>query len=207
MKLSSVSRSALRATRTTSLSPSASALNRFTVISRSASTTTTQPVEWEPKEVDPQLGDYPQLPALSYQRRRPGGWDDPQERRNIGEPVCPLCKNSCGSFAEVILILKLPEEQEVLSVWAYDHYPMSTSSAARQLAVAIAAFGLLFVGLAKIAPERPSIPRQYPRSGLVTELGGMEENKVRYIAIHFAEFVHLMYSYSNQGKRRVHSWR
>ena len=55
---------------------------------------------------------------------------------------------------------------------------MSGREAFRQLAVAVAAFGLLFALTAKLTPERPSIPRQYPRSGLVAELGGMEENKV-----------------------------
>lgn len=55
--------------------------------SQRLASTTTQPVEWEPKEVDPQLRDYPQLPAQSYQRRPAEKWDDPQERRNFGEPV------------------------------------------------------------------------------------------------------------------------
>lgn len=33
------------------------------------------------------LGDYPNLPDISYQRRQHKGWWDPQERRNFGEPV------------------------------------------------------------------------------------------------------------------------
>lgn len=33
------------------------------------------------------LGDYPNLPDISYQRRQHKGWWDPQERRNYGEPV------------------------------------------------------------------------------------------------------------------------
>lgn len=48
------------------------------------------PVEWKEREVDPQLNGYPQLPAVSYQRRQPYGWDDMQERRNHGEPVSNL---------------------------------------------------------------------------------------------------------------------
>ena len=57
------------------------------VLSQRLASTATQPVEWEEKEVDPQLQGYPQLPAQSYQRRVAGKWDDPQERRNFGEPV------------------------------------------------------------------------------------------------------------------------
>lgn len=60
----------------------------FALISwRHQSSTPGGVVEWEDKEVDPQLGGYPQLPAVSYQRRQPYGWDDDQERRNFGEPV------------------------------------------------------------------------------------------------------------------------
>ncbi|KAF8312506.1 Ndufb8, NADH dehydrogenase 19kDa subunit [Clavulina sp. PMI_390] len=126
---------------------------------RFASSSTTQPVEWEPKEVDPQLQDYPQLPAQSYQRRPAGKWDDPQERRNFGEP--------------------LPEEQEVLSVWSYDHYAMSGGEAVKQLSVAVAVFAVVIYGLTTLTPEMPAIRRQYPYSGLVRELGGIEENKAR----------------------------
>ena len=30
-----------------------------------------------------------------------------------------------------------------------------------------------------LVPERPAVPREYPYDGLVKELGGLEENKVR----------------------------
>ena len=33
------------------------------------------------------LGDYPNLPDISYQRRQHKGWWDWQERRNFNEPV------------------------------------------------------------------------------------------------------------------------
>jgi NADH dehydrogenase (ubiquinone) 1 beta subcomplex subunit 8 len=36
---------------------------------------------------DPQIGDYPNLPHISAQTRGPFGWDDPQDKRNFGEPV------------------------------------------------------------------------------------------------------------------------
>jgi hypothetical protein len=45
------------------------------------------PVEFKQPEHDPQLGDYPQLPAISNQRRPPKGWWDNQERKNFGETV------------------------------------------------------------------------------------------------------------------------
>lgn len=42
---------------------------------------------YEPKEKDPQIGDYPNLPWVNKQLRTPIGWWDNQERRNYGEPV------------------------------------------------------------------------------------------------------------------------
>ena len=36
---------------------------------------------------DPQLAGYPELPYVSKQRRSAYGWDDPQMRRNFGDPV------------------------------------------------------------------------------------------------------------------------
>jgi len=116
-------------------------------------------VEWEQKEVDPQLDGYPQLPAVSYQRRPATGWDDDQERRNFGEPV--------------------PEEHEALSVWSHDVYDISGSYALREFSIAVVLFGIFFSGIYLITPERPALPRTYPFSGLVKELGGLEENKAR----------------------------
>ena len=46
------------------------------------------PVDYQPREKDPQLGDYPQLPDISRQTRSPTGWWDIQNRRNFGETVC-----------------------------------------------------------------------------------------------------------------------
>lgn len=43
-------------------------------------------VEYPPSK-DPQLAGYPELPYVSKQRRPPLGWEDPQMRRNFGEPV------------------------------------------------------------------------------------------------------------------------
>ena len=45
------------------------------------------PVEFKQPKIDPQLGDYPQLPPISAQRRPAKGWWNNQERRNFGETV------------------------------------------------------------------------------------------------------------------------
>ncbi|KAF8340574.1 uncharacterized protein EI90DRAFT_2966458 [Cantharellus anzutake] len=115
------------------------------------------PVSWEDPEVDPQLNGYPQLPAVSHQHRPPYGWDDAQERRNIGEP--------------------LHEDYDVLSVWAYDHYRIPGSTALREIGIAAIFFSLFAAAVYAVTPERPALPRTYPYSGLVKELGGVEENK------------------------------
>lgn len=48
---------------------------------------------------DPQLNGYPDIPSSSYQLRPAKGWDDVQERRNIGEPVSnvPECSVMASS--------------------------------------------------------------------------------------------------------------
>ncbi|KAF8532197.1 hypothetical protein JB92DRAFT_2845425 [Gautieria morchelliformis] len=115
------------------------------------------PVEYKPHEKDPQLGDYPQLPFVSTQLRPPKGWWDVQMRRDYGEVV--------------------HEEDDGLNMWTPDPPPVEPSTALRQFsitALCIAAFGyVIYVNV----PERTSIPREYPYSGLVKELGGLEENK------------------------------
>ena len=40
-----------------------------------------------PKEDIRQIGDYPDLPAISAQKKCPDLYWDPQDRRNFGEPV------------------------------------------------------------------------------------------------------------------------
>lgn len=45
----------------------------------------------EVSDKDPQLGDYPQLPFVSLQRRKyDPRWWDPQEKRNFGEEVSAI---------------------------------------------------------------------------------------------------------------------
>ncbi|TDL25800.1 hypothetical protein BD410DRAFT_784825 [Rickenella mellea] len=116
-----------------------------------------QPQQTPSNEKDPQLGDYPDLPYVSKQLRPPSGWWDPQMRRNFGE---------------------LPhEKEEILSMFAPDVPPLPPRTALFQFTLAV----LGFVGIGylskSLVPERPAVPREYPFSGLVKELGGLEENK------------------------------
>lgn len=53
-----------------------------------------------PVDSDPQIGDYPNLPYVSYQSREPLGWDDLQERRNDGETVLQIMAQ--GHMADTI---------------------------------------------------------------------------------------------------------
>ncbi|KAF9223771.1 Ndufb8, NADH dehydrogenase 19kDa subunit [Gyrodon lividus] len=121
--------------------------------SRTASTSATQ-------EKDPQLGDYPDLPWLSNQTLQPRGWWDQQMRRNFGDPV--------------------HENEEVLSMWGPDISAVLPHTALFQFTLAASAFvGFAFLCKYALLPERPTVAREYPFSGLVLELGGLEENKAR----------------------------
>lgn len=64
-------------------------------------------------------------------------------------------------------------------MWGPDAAPLPPNVALRWFSIAVAGF-VSFGFLAKYAlvPDRPAIPREYPFSGLVTELGGLEENQV-----------------------------
>lgn len=66
-------------------------------------------------------------------------------------------------------------------MWSLDVFPTSTGSAFKQLLVVASVFVGFFAAVKYITPERPAIPRTYPYSGLVRELGGVEENKVRVL--------------------------
>jgi len=106
-------------------------------------------------EVDPQLGGYPQLPYVSRQRLPARGWDDPQMRRNFGDP--------------------LHEVEEVLSMWGPDIPVVEPRTALRHFTVAVLGF-VTFGVFAKLAlvPERSAVPREYPYSGLEAEMGGIK---------------------------------
>ncbi|KAG8716396.1 hypothetical protein FRC11_013379 [Ceratobasidium sp. 423] len=115
------------------------------------------PVEFKQPKNDPQLGDYPQLPPISLQRRPAKGWWNAQERRNFGETV--------------------PEQYEILSIWAPDVFDISRGSALKQFGIAVAVFIGFTLAVKASVPERPAAPRSYPYGGLVTELGGLDANK------------------------------
>jgi len=83
-------------------------------------------------------------------------------RRNFGDPI--------------------HEYDEVLSMWGPDPPPVPPQKALFQLSLAISAFvGFGFLCNYALVPERPTVPREYPYSGLVRELGGLEENKAREV--------------------------
>ncbi|GJE88688.1 Ndufb8, NADH dehydrogenase 19kDa subunit [Phanerochaete sordida] len=112
-----------------------------------------------PPSKDPQLAGYPEVPYVSKQRRSPFGWDDPQMRRNFGEPP--------------------HEQEEILSMWGPDAPVVDPSRALRNFILAVGTFtGIGFLCYA-IQPEMPAVRREYPFDGLQKELGGLEENKAR----------------------------
>jgi NADH dehydrogenase (ubiquinone) 1 beta subcomplex subunit 8 len=71
------------------------------------------------------------------------------------------------------------EEHDLLDMWGPDvSTTVLASTALKQLvAVALGLTGFGYI-VYRMVPESPAIPRQYPFSGLVKELGGLEENKV-----------------------------
>lgn len=100
------------------------------------------------------IGDYPNLPFVSYQHRPQKGWWDNWERRNFGET--------------------LPEEEDALSVWAPDipQANIDPGMAVRHLgimAIVIASFAFI---LSSTKPEKIAAERTYPYDGLVKEFGG-----------------------------------
>ncbi|KAI0635967.1 hypothetical protein C8Q77DRAFT_1216482 [Trametes polyzona] len=111
------------------------------------------------EEDDPQLADYPRLPFVSKQTRPARGWEDLQFRRNFGEP--------------------LHEQEEILSMWGPDVPVVPPQTALRWFSIAVLGFVSLGVLCNYAHPEIPAVRREYPYGGLVSELGGLEENKAR----------------------------
>ena len=68
-------------------------------------------------------------------------------------------------------------------MWSPDPPPIEPSRALRQFSVAVLGIVALGYAIYRNVPERTAIPREYPYSGLVRELGGLEENKVRYLTL------------------------
>ncbi|KAF8638270.1 hypothetical protein AX17_002292 [Amanita inopinata Kibby_2008] len=112
------------------------------------------------EEPDPQLNGYPQLPWVSRQTLPPRGWQDELMRRNLGDT--------------------LHEQDEVLSMWGPDPPPLPPQTALKQFLLATVGFvGVGYMIKDYLIPEMPAVRRQYPYDGLVTELGGLNENQAR----------------------------
>lgn len=75
-------------------------------------------------------------------------------------------------------------------MWGPDAPPVPPNTALRWFSVATLGF-VTFGLLTKYAliPARPAVAREYPFSGLITELGGLEENQVRFGNIHYFEYL------------------
>jgi NADH dehydrogenase (ubiquinone) 1 beta subcomplex subunit 8 len=74
----------------------------------------------------------------------------------------------------------LHEKDELFSMWGPDIAVVPRRSALLQFTLATLGFvGFGFLVKAALIPDRPAVAREYPFSGLLEELGGMEENKVR----------------------------
>ncbi|KAF9073462.1 hypothetical protein BDP27DRAFT_1417284 [Rhodocollybia butyracea] len=112
---------------------------------------------------DPEpLEHYEYAPPVSRQYLTPYGWNDMAMRRNFEDP--------------------LPEHDELHSMWGPDIPPPGVSSrmALTHFLLAVGAFtGIFFSIKSFLTPEPHFIRRTYPHDGLVTELGGLTENKAR----------------------------
>ncbi|KAF5391688.1 hypothetical protein D9757_002397 [Collybiopsis confluens] len=114
-------------------------------------------------DTDPEpLPNYEYGPPISRQYLSPHGWDDMQLRRNFGDP--------------------LPEHDELLSMWGPDIPPpgVNPRRALTHFMLAAAGFtGIFFSIKWFLTPEPHFVRRTYPHEGLVTELGGLPDNKAR----------------------------
>ncbi|KAJ7392304.1 NADH dehydrogenase 1 beta subcomplex subunit 8 ndufb8 [Desmophyllum pertusum] len=104
------------------------------------------------------LGDYPNLPDISYQRRQHVGWWDWQERRNFNEPVHP--------------------DEDAMNVWVWTEVDCNDRYTPHEalMHLAIAASIVAFIGYLSYLYDKldrdPAIPRQYPFNNLYLERGG-----------------------------------
>jgi len=74
----------------------------------------------------------------------------------------------------------LHEEEEIVSMWGPDISVVNPQTALFQFTlVALGFVGFGFIVQGTLVPERTAVPREYPFSGLVAELGGSDENKAR----------------------------
>jgi NADH dehydrogenase (ubiquinone) 1 beta subcomplex subunit 8 len=104
-----------------------------------------------------------------------------QMRRNFGDTVSNLFFiHPTPPFVLISSNRQMHEREEMYSMWGPDISHVDPATALRHFAIAASgfvAFGLLCNYA--LVPDRPAVPRQYPFDGLVKELGGLEENKVR----------------------------
>ena len=71
------------------------------------------------------------------------------------------------------------EYEELYSMWGPDIPPIEPHIALRRFGYAVLAFvSFGFLVKTALVPDMPAVRRQYPFTGLVTELGGLDENKV-----------------------------
>nr|CAG8524269.1 11411_t:CDS:2 [Entrophospora candida] len=122
-------------------------------------------VSWvQTKTEEVQTGDYPDLPTQLYLHRPPLGWDDIQERRNIGEPIS--------------------EEFDALSVWSFDAYKGDTFKCFRHLCYFGFAIGVTTYIIYVTLPEDKAVKKTYPYNGLLVELGGNPSKpEDKYLAV------------------------
>jgi NADH dehydrogenase (ubiquinone) 1 beta subcomplex subunit 8 len=67
---------------------------------------------------------------------------------------------------------QLHEQEDILSVWAPDlHETVKPTTALFQLGVMASAIACVASVIYYFTPERPALPRTYPRDGLAQELG------------------------------------
>jgi len=104
------------------------------------------------------LGNYPNLPDISYQRRQHTGWWDWQDRRNFNEPI--------------------HEDEDALNVWVWQEVECNDIYTPHQaLLHMIAAFSIVgFVGFLSYLYDQtdpnPAVPKEYPFNNLYLERGG-----------------------------------
>ena len=100
-----------------------------------------------------QNNNYINPPPIKRSNRDPyGDWDDPQERRNFGEPV--------------------HEDNDILGVFSlHDYTHMSTGRGLIMWGLFISAIYGVYTGVKMTFPGKPSAPTEY-ENGLLEELGG-----------------------------------
>jgi NADH dehydrogenase (ubiquinone) 1 beta subcomplex subunit 8 len=115
----------------------------------------------------PEIGDYPNPPPRLAQSRDPyAKYDDPQNRRNLNDPV-----NIDDDFYDM---------------WSPDYFqPVSDKTALLHNGIF---FSLIFgfgaaIWYFQLNPEKPAMPRSYPFGGLAKELGSASEETDKFYRV------------------------